>query len=106
MLNTQWYIVRLRQDQDQVHQGCNVYIGRQVKHSGWDLEASKWANPFKITMKNANGSEETNMTRSESLKRYRQHILDSPELMVSLHELKGKRLGCWCHPDKCHRCPR
>ncbi len=22
--------------------------------------------------------------------------------MASLHKLKGKRLGCWCHPDKCH----
>ena len=83
-------------------QDCDLYIGRQVKHGGWDLEASKWANPFKLMRKNSDGPEEANMTRSESLKRYRQHVLDSPELMASLHELKGKRLGCWCHPDKCH----
>ncbi len=63
-------VVRLRCDRDQIHQGCDVYIGRQVKHGGWDLEASKWANPFKLTTRNSDGSEETNMTRSESLKRY------------------------------------
>ncbi len=95
-------VVRLRRDRDQVFQDCDLYIGQQVKHSGWDLEASRWANPFKLTRKNSDRTEETNMTRTESLKRYQQHVLDSPELMASLHELKGKRLGCWCHPDKCH----
>ncbi len=82
-------VVRLRQDRDQVFQDCDLYIGRQVKHGGWDLEESKWANPFKLTRKNSDGTEEANMTRSESLKRYQQHVLDSPELMASLHELKG-----------------
>ena len=24
------------------------------------------------------------------------------ELMNSLSELRGKRLGCWCKPERCH----
>jgi hypothetical protein len=33
---------------------------------------------------------------------YMEYILNSPELMASLHELKDKRLGCWCKPKICH----
>ncbi len=69
----------------------DIYIGRENK---WlNLPQSKWANPF--VMKNES-------MREEVLEKYKQHILNSPELIASLHELDGKTLGCYCKPKKCH----
>lgn len=68
----------------------DVYIGR------WNPKIpiqSKWANPFKI---GPDGN------RKEVLKKYEIWIRQQPELMASLHELKGKRLACWCYPSFCH----
>ena len=61
----------------------DIYIGRP----------SKWGNPFKI---GRDGN------RKEVIEKYRNYILMDNELMESLHELKGKVLGCWCHPKLCH----
>jgi hypothetical protein len=61
----------------------DLYIGRP----------SKWGNPFEIG---------PDGTRKEVIEKYRQYVLNNPELMASLHELKGLTLGCWCHPLKCH----
>lgn len=61
----------------------DVYIGRP----------SKWGNPFRL----ADESE-----REWLLERYRQWLMEQPDLLASLHELKGKTLGCWCHPKACH----
>ena len=61
----------------------DVYIGRP----------SKWGNPFVIG-KDGN--------RQEVIKKYKQYVLNSPELMKSLPELKDKVLGCWCKPQACH----
>ncbi len=41
-------------------------------------------------------------SREEAIERYEQYLLESPELMARLHELKGKTLGCWCAPKACH----
>ena len=60
----------------------DVYIGRP----------SKWGNPFPIG----------DSTRDEVISRYREYVLSRPELLESLHELKGKVLGCWCKPKPCH----
>lgn len=39
-------------------------------------------------------------TRKESIEKYREYILNNPELLSKLPELKGKVLGCWCKdPD-------
>ncbi len=59
------------------------YIGRP----------SKWGNPFKI---GPDGS------RKEVIDKYREWIQSQPNLMKSLKELRGKRLGCWCSPKLCH----
>lgn len=64
-------------------QSYDVYIGRP----------SKWGNPFEIGKDG---------TRKEVIEKYRQYLLNSPELMADLHELKGKVLGCWCSPKACH----
>jgi hypothetical protein len=29
-------------------------------------------------------------------------IVRQPQLMARLGELRGKVLGCWCHPKACH----
>lgn len=71
----------------------DVYIGRRFNLYGWDLEESKWGNPFKVK---ECGSIDA------CLEKYKQYILDSPELMKELPSLEGKILGCWCKPKKCH----
>lgn len=60
----------------------DVYIGRP----------SKWGNPF--------SAEEYG--RTEAIKKYKEYILNTPELLYSLHELDGKILGCYCKPLSCH----
>jgi hypothetical protein len=60
-----------------------LYIGRP----------SKWGNPFLIG-KDGNRKQVINM--------YRAYIITTPELLNSLHELKGQNLGCWCYPKLCH----
>ena len=61
----------------------DVYIGRP----------SKWGNPFVIGKDG---------TREEVIEKYREYILNKPELLKDLAELKGKILGCWCSPFNCH----
>lgn len=58
----------------------DVYIGRP----------SKWGNPFRIGV---DGS------REEVLQKYREWARHQS---LPLHELRGKTLGCWCHPKPCH----
>ena len=61
----------------------DVYVGRP----------SKWGNPFIVGVHG---------TRKEVIQKYREWIVKQPDLMASLHELRGKTLGCWCGPDQCH----
>jgi hypothetical protein len=60
-----------------------VYIGRP----------SKWGNPFVV---GRDGDRET------VIEKYRAWIMGQGELLADLHELRGKRLGCWCAPQACH----
>lgn len=69
-----------------------VYIGRNLTMGGWGLPKSKWHNPFNVKQ---NG-------RDEALRKYREHIINTPQLYNSLSELNGKVLACWCHPEPCH----
>lgn len=54
---------------------------------------TKWGNPFVVGRDG---------TREECIRQFADWIVDQKTLMESLHELKGKRLGCWCHPQACH----
>lgn len=81
------HAVHLLRRGGKVVQDCDVYIGRAMCRGGWRLAASKWANP--IQLKNVG------YNRQEMLRRYRSYLLSRPDLMSQLHELKGKRLGCW-----------
>lgn len=65
-------------------QKYDVYIGR----------GSKWGNPFII---GKDGD------REEVIEKYAEWIKTQPHLLNSLHELRGKRLGCFCRPwHHCH----
>ena len=75
------------------HDEYDQYIGRAVPESG--LEASKWGNPFVL-------EDDTPQERDRVLALYREWIVEQPELMASLSELRGLRLGCWCAPERCH----
>lgn len=76
-----------------LHDDFDVYIGREVPEHG--LTGSKWGNPFVM-------ADESDGERDRALAAYREWILTQPELMASLEELRGRRLGCWCAPKRCH----
>lgn len=80
-----------------------VYIGRANGRKG--LKASKWANPYKIgstKYSNERGGEYcAPLSRMDVLDRYRKRILETPDLLNALPELRGKSLACWCrHADE------
>ena len=60
-----------------------MYIGRP----------GKWGNPFEIGKDG---------TRHDVVRKYRAWVIKQPVFMSSLHELKGKTLGCWCAPRAYH----
>lgn len=76
-----------------VRQGFDVYIGRAMP----GFEASDFANPFRI---GRDGS------RDEVIDKYERYIVErlsrEPGLKAALQRLRGKRLGCWCKPARCH----
>lgn len=67
-----------------------------LKEESYDVRIdrlTKWGNPYIIGKDG---------TREEVIEKYRNWIVKQPDLMNSIDELKGKRLGCWCHPNPCH----
>lgn len=62
---------------------------------------SKWANPFRLRRTKAS-PEARRAAQREHLCRYEEHVRSSPDLLASLHELRGKDLACWCAPEPCH----
>lgn len=68
----------------------DVYIGRP----------SKWGNPY--SHKEGTLAEFKVANRAEALEKYEKYLLENETLYNSLIELKGKTLGCWCKPNKCH----
>lgn len=67
----------------------DIYIGRRHLN----FAASIWGNPF---------HEGLNGTREEVIAKYRIWLLKQPQLLDQLQQLRGKVLGCWCHPKPCH----
>lgn len=55
--------------------------------------ATKWGNPFEIGKDG---------TRREVIAKYREWILQQPQLLAALPQLRNKVLGCWCAPLECH----
>lgn len=78
----------------------NVYVGRKgvvfIDNVRFPDESSIWANPFKITKE---------IGREECIEQYEKYIrkkIIDENLIEELLKLKGKKLGCWCKPEKCH----
>lgn len=75
----------------------NVYIGRRgvvfIDKQRYPSDENIWANPFKVGKHG---------TREQVIEKYRRMINQSPELMKELELLRGKNLGCWCAPERCH----
>ncbi|MFZ4100108.1 MAG: DUF4326 domain-containing protein [Chlamydiia bacterium] len=67
----------------------DVYIGRDKE---WGAD-TRWGNPFHIG---------PDGTREEVIVKYRNWILQQPELLAALPMLEGKILGCHCKPEACH----
>ncbi len=65
------------------YEECDVRIDR----------SSKWGNRFRI---GPDGD------RDEVCNKYEAYILTRIDLLRSLEELRGLRLGCWCPPQRCH----
>ena len=61
----------------------DVYIGRP----------SKWGNPFRLGVHG---------NREQVIEKYQAWLLQQPQLLRQLEELRGKRLGCFCKPHDCH----
>lgn len=69
----------------------DVYIGRP----------SRWGNPF--THKEGTLAEFKVSSREEAVQKFEEWFSSQPELVAAAkQELKGKILGCWCHPLSCH----
>ena len=69
----------------------DVYIGRP----------SKWGNPF--SSKQGTLADFRVASTEEALASYERWLLSQPELVaMARNELRGKVLGCWCAPKKCH----
>lgn len=81
----------------------NVYIGRDMSFYVDGATGSIWGNPYPVakTQKKCK-SNRTMYTLDESLRKYRQHIESTPELLAKLPDLQDKVLGCWCKPNRCH----
>ena len=68
----------------------DVYIGRP----------SKWGNPF--SHKEGTKAKYKTKTREEAIQKYVEWLIKQEDLLLDIHELKGKILGCWCAPKACH----
>ncbi len=67
----------------------DIYTGRSMARYP-HLRATGWGNPFRP----ARGERDA----SGAVQRYRAWIMDQPQLLARLPELRGKTLGCWCAP--------
>ncbi len=73
------------------YQRFDVYVGRP----------SKWGNPF--SHQAGTLARFKVATRDEAVERFREWFLSQPELVAAARrELRGKVLGCWCAPARCH----
>lgn len=78
-------VVRLRKHNGEVYQNCDVYIGGEVQNSQWNLRKSFW---------NYEG---------KNLNQYKKDIEGNAYILSKIRkELKGKRLGHFCKPGRCH----
>ncbi|MCX5214429.1 DUF4326 domain-containing protein [Kitasatospora sp. NBC_00240] len=86
-------VVNLKGHRDDPDYADVVYVGRAMHRGGWHLAGSPFSSPFRPGRDG---------TRAEVVARYRAWLLEQPELLAKVPELRGHRLGCWCVPELCH----
>ena len=67
-----------------------------IRHDDYDVYCARgglWGNPFTIPKDGDRGA---------VIVKYREWIKTQPGLLAMVPILKGKRLGCFCHPKPCH----
>lgn len=69
----------------------DIYIGR----------GSIWGNPY-THLTGATRAMYFVGSRDEAIDSYREHLMSRPDLLAQIPTLKGKRLGCYCKPARCH----
>ncbi|MFB7508676.1 DUF4326 domain-containing protein [Streptomyces broussonetiae] len=75
-----------------------VHVGRRWTMGGGDLPRHPLYNPFAYDTPKKNRDD----TRAEVMAMYRPRLLERPELLELVAELRGKTLACWCAPRPCH----
>ncbi|MGN9778090.1 DUF4326 domain-containing protein [Micromonospora sp. H33] len=86
-------VVNLKGHRDDPAYADVVYVGRAMHRGGWRLPTSPLSSPFRPGRDG---------TRDEVLDKYRAYLLGRPELLALRPDLRGRRLGCWCAPERCH----
>jgi len=74
--------------------GCFVYVGDNVRFT--EYKRSVWYNKPGV------GKDKSEAKRNAVCAAYEKRLNNRPELLARLPELKGKVLGCWCYPLRCH----
>ncbi len=70
----------------------DVYIGR----------GSIYGNPYTHIKNKETKAEFIVKDRKTAIEKYKEYLLNSPELLKQIKTLKDKTLGCWCKPKSCH----
>ena len=71
----------------------NCKHGPAPPNAVWIDRSSKWGNPFILGQDG---------TRTVVIEKYRNWLMNNPELLSELEELRGKWLVCHCAPKACH----
>ena len=75
----------------------DVYIGRKCRGAPAG-ETGEWGNPFAMKDKADRLS-----GKARRIQQYAEWLHSQPELCErARRELRGKVLGCWCAPERCH----
>ncbi len=82
-------VVNLRTDD------YDVYCGR----AGHGMSGF-WGNPF--SWRPGTPPQFKVANRQEAIRRHKPYVRANPEMMRRLPELAGKRLACFCFPQRCH----
>lgn len=79
-----------------------VVVHRKELHDVYIGRPGPWGNPFTIV-----GAAQTENPRAHVIKQFENWMRTSTDeqarwIRAHIHELAGKRLGCYCHPQSCH----
>jgi hypothetical protein len=87
--------------QEWIADSKNIYIGRRgiiiLEKKRFPESNSIFCNPYKI---GKDGTREDVLMKYENY--IREKLANSSSFCDEFKKLKGKTLGCWCKPERCH----